>query len=290
MEGLSASIKRKQIYESILRRFLHSAIQKNIFTLSEITSLTVKDFIIEISKTRAKSMEDVMTALRKFFSYLNQTSQNDAAFWQLLSAPRTRDHYVRPCMKPDETNQMLYQIDRTTAKGKRDFAILSLAAATGLRAGDIASLKLTDIHWNTMELCLIQGKTDRILMLPVSKNVLTAIADYILNGRPKTTDKHLFIKSCAPYTGLQDGVSIASIFRKYLKSADIHHEFNDGKTMQGLRRAIGTQMVSEKVAVTTVAQVLGHTGIRATKQYISLDLEGLKKCVLGFDSLGGVRR
>ena len=60
--------------------------------------------------------------------------------------------------------------------------------------------------------------------------------------------------------------------------------------MQGLRRAIGTQMVSEKVAVTTVAQVLGHTGIRATKQYISLDLEGLKKCVLGFDSLGGVRR
>ena len=288
--GLSASIKRKQIYESILRRFLYSAIQKNIFTLSEITPLAVKDFIMEISKTRAKSMEDVMTALRKFFSYLNQTSQNDASFWQLLSAPRTRDHHVRPCMKTDEINQMLYQIDRTTTKGKRDFAILSLAATTGLRAGDIASLKLTDIRWNTMELCLMQGKTDRILTLPISKNVLTAIADYILNGRPKTTDPHLFIKSCAPYTGLQDGVSIAGIFRKYLKSADIQHTFNDGKTMQGLRRAIGTQMVSEKVAVTTVAQVLGHTGIRATKQYISLDLKGLKKCVIGFESLGGVQR
>lgn len=135
---------------------------------------------------------------------------------------------------------------------------------------------------------IVQGKTDTVLLLPPSNDVLTAVADYILNGRPETTDSHLFIRNCAPYKNLQDGVSVACIFRKYLKLADIKHILDDGRTMHGLRRAIGTQMVAEKVPVTTVAQVLGHTGIKATKQYISMDLAGLRNCVIGLDSIGGV--
>ena len=287
ISGLSCNCKRIKNYESILRRFLDSVIRKNIMDFSDIDHLTVRDFIIEISNSRPKSMDDVMTALRQFFSYLNKNSYCVETFWMLLSVPRTRDHRVRPCMKQNETNQMLCQIDRTTAKGKRDFAILSLAASTGLRAGDIANLTLTDIDWNKKELHIVQGKTDTILTLPVSKELLTAVADYILNGRPQTTDKHLFIKSFAPYTGFQDGVSVSCIFRKYLHKAGIIHTTDDGKTMHGLRRAIGTQMVAAKVPVTTVAQVLGHSGIKATKQYISLDLEGLRKCVLETGSIGG---
>ena len=172
-------------------------------------------------------------------------------------------------------------------QGKRDFAILLLAVSTGLRAGDIASLTLTDIDWKKKELHIVQGKTHTILTLPVSKELLTTVADYILNSRPQTTDHHLFIKNCAPYTGFQDGVSVACVFRKYLRKAGITHTTDDGKTMHGLRRAIGTQMVAAKVPVTTVAQILGHSGIKATKQYISMDLEGLKKCVLESDSIGG---
>lgn len=286
---LSCSNKRKANYESILRRFLNFVIRKGIKDFSEIDQLMVRDFIVEISNARPKSIDDVITALRKFFLYLNQNSYCEETFWMLLSAPRTRDHRVRPCMKQDETNRMLYHIDKTTPKGKRDFAILSLAAATGLRAGDIAALVLTDIDWRKKELHIVQGKTNSILKLPVSKDVLTVIADYILNGRPQTEDNHLFIKSFAPYTGLQDGVSVACIFRKYLSASGIHHVLDDGKTMHGLRRAIGTQMVAEKVPVTTVAQVLGHSGIKATKQYISLEMEGLKKCILEMDSLGGDR-
>jgi site-specific recombinase XerD len=285
--SLSGSIKRRKNYESILRRFLDFISKQKIKDLSGINQLVVRDFIVDISLSKPKSMDDVMTALRQFFSYLNENAYCEETFWMLLSAPRTRDHRVRPCMKQNETNQLIKQVDRTTPEGKRDFAILTLAASTGLRAGDIASLTLTDIDWKKNELRMIQGKTDVILTLPLSKSVLAAVADYILNARPETTDKHLFIKSYAPYTNLQDGVSVASVFRKYLKAADIIHIIDDGRTMHGLRRAIGTQMVAEKVPVTTVAQVLGHTSIKATKQYISLDLEGLRKCVLRLDSIGG---
>jgi len=289
-DGLSGSRKRIKIYESILRRFLSFISKQQIMDFSGINQLVVRDFIVDISVYRPKSMDDVMTALRKFFLYLNERGFCEETFWMLLSAPRARDHKVRPCMEFQEINKLIRQIDQTIPEGKRDFAILTLAAYTGLRAGDVASLQLEGIDWIKDELHLVQGKTDRILILPLSKNVLTAIADYILSGRPATPDKHLFIRSCAPYTSLQDGVSIACIFRKYLKAADIIHTADDGKTIHGLRRAIGTQMVKGKVPVTTVAQVLGHTGTKATKQYISLDLEGLRKCVLRMDSIRGVRQ
>ena len=75
-------------------------------------------------------------------------------------------------------------------------------------------------------------------------------------------------------------------FRKYLKKAGITHENGDGKTMHGIRRMLGTEMTVAGIPVTTVSQVLGHKNMNSAKQYISLDIQRLKKCTLGFDSLG----
>ena len=54
-----------------------------------------------------------------------------------------------------------------------------------------------------------------------------------------------------------------------------------------MRRGLGTGMAANGVPVDTVAQVLGHKGTKATKQYISTDLKSLRCCTLDFDSLGG---
>ena len=89
---------------------------------------------------------------------------------------------------------------------------------------------------------------------------------------------------------LQDitrGVSIACIFRKYQKKASLTHAIGDGKTLHSIRRYLGTEMTASGILVDVVAQVLGHKGMKATKQYISADLRGMKNCMLGFDSLGG---
>ncbi|WP_418220384.1 tyrosine-type recombinase/integrase, partial [Clostridium fessum] len=62
---------------------------------------------------------------------------------------------------------------------------------------------------------------------------------------------------------------------------------NDGKTFHGIRRLLGTTMVSEGTPVTTVAQILGHQAISSTRQYIAMDLNGLQKCALPLSSIGG---
>ncbi len=71
-------------------------------------------------------------------------------------------------------------IDKTVSPGKRDFAILFLAMTTGIRAGDLIRLRLTDIKWAEGELHIIQQKTGRALVLPLLKPVS---ADFF-NERP----------------------------------------------------------------------------------------------------------
>lgn len=281
------SKKRKRCMESICFRFLITIVEKNIKSFDGITSEDVRSFMIDISKTRSKSMDDVVYTLRSFFQYLCENGLYHNNFWMLLAAPHCRDHHVLASVTPEEISMLINAIDVDTINGKRDFAVLSLAVVSGLRAGDLASLKLRDIDWKKNEIRLIQGKTTEQLVLPISKHVLQAVADYILNGRPETSSDCVFVRHLAPFEGYHDGVSIACIFRKYQKKAGLPHETGDGKTLHGLRRGLGTQMTVCGIPVETVAQVLGHRDIKATKQYISADMLGMQKCVLDSDSLGG---
>jgi len=50
---------------------------------------------------------------------------------------------------------------------------------------------------------------------------------------------------------------------------------------------LGTEMTATGIPVTTVSQILGHKDMSTAKQYISLDITGLRKCTLEFDSLRG---
>lgn len=287
MQTQNCGQKHKDCISSICRRFLLFVFGSGGTDVVSISSEHVRGFMVEISKSRPKSMDDVIYALRAFFRYLCENGLYSENFWMLLAAPHCRDHHVRGYVSPEEISRLLESIDKETGNGKRDFAAMSLAAVSGLRAGDIASLKLDDIDWKRKEIRIVQGKTDEPLILPIPIPVLQAVADYILNGRPQTDARSVFIRHQAPFTRYHDGVSIACIFRKYQKKAGIVHAAGDGKTLHGIRRGLGTGMTASGIPVDVVAQVLGHKGMKATRQYISADLQGMHNCTFGFDSLGG---
>jgi integrase len=231
-------------------------------------------------------MDDVIGALRKLDRYLVSYGMLGLPYAGLLMAPRARERKVYPCMPQDDFDSVIRAIDRSSAIGKRDYAILLLAASSGIRAGDIAKIELTDIDWRKNEIHIVQGKTQVPICLPLQKIVGAALADYILNGRPKSKSPQIFLRNLAPFQSFKDGVSVACVLRRRMKTAGISHTLGDGKTMHGIRRMLGTQMIIEGVPVTTVAQILGHQNVNATRPYISLDIEGLRECALGFDSLG----
>lgn len=287
MGSFSLSSRYTAEIRSIVVRFCIFLENREIQDFQEVTPEDLRDFLSLMHKSRPKSMDKVVSSLKKLFTFLNNTGTITSNFWILLSSPRSRDHSVKPVMSKSELIAMTKQIDRTKSPGKRDFAIFTLATTTGLRAGDLASLQFSDIFWRENELRITQGKTGHQLILPLQSSARDALADYILNERPQSNSKNIFLRTCAPFVPFRDGVSIASIFRRYLEKAGIQHQFNDGKTFHGIRRLLGTAMVSEGTPVTTVSQVLGHQAIRSTRQYISMDLVGLQKCALPLSSIGG---
>lgn len=243
--------------------------------------------MIEISTSRSKSMDDVVTVLKRLHYYLRDEGLMDICFEIVLFAPRARDKKVFPCIAVDEIRLITAQINPETPSGKRDYAIIQLGIYTGLRAGDIVGLRLMDINWKNNEISLVQGKTQERLVLPLDESVGVALIDYILNGRPKSDSPYIFLRSIAPYHQFKDGVSIACVFRKYLKKATITHLPGDGRTFHGLRRTLGTEMVIQGVPLTTVSQVFGHRNGNAAKQYIALNIDGLRQCALGFGFING---
>jgi len=279
-----SELKKRDI-QNIVRRFLQSLTSLGIDDISQVKAEHVQMFLKDIFKTRSKSMDDVMGALRKLDRYLIGSGSPGLPYAGLLMAPRARDRKIYPCMPSEDLDMVIRSIDRSTPVGKRDYAILLLAAGSGIRTGDIAKIKLSDVDWRKREFRIIQGKTQVPNSLPLEKGVCAALADYILNGRPESKSPYIFLRCLAPFQGLSDGVSVSCILRRRMKAAGVSHTLGDGKTMHGIRRMLGTQMIIEGVPITTVAQILGHTDTGASRPYISLDIEGLRECALGFDSI-----
>ena len=206
----------------------------------------------------------------------------------LIKVKIIKNGKIKKAADINDITKILKIIDRNSSVGKRDYAIIVLACFTGIRAGDIVNIKLSDIDWKNKEILIIQGKTNSYLKLPLNNDACAALADYVLNGRPETKSDKLFIRSLAPFEGFRDGVSINNILRR--RSADAGVMVGGKNTIHGIRRMIATEMIKSDQSIYTVAQILGHQSIKPSRQYIDLDVEGLRKCTLSFDDIRGDRR
>src|SRR2546430_10584100 len=95
--------------------------------------------------------------------------------------------------------RLLGAVDRSSAKGKRDYAILLLACRLGFRAGDIRTLKLDNLRWAESTIEITQAKTSTPLTLPLTSEVGEALIDYLKSGRPQTTHREVFLKVNPPF-------------------------------------------------------------------------------------------
>lgn len=275
-----------ELERKILFEFADFLIENNIEFPNEISPKYVLMFIKFKSIRCSTYLDKICAAISKYVFYLYETKMLKYDFHDIVKASCRKDKKVKNVFDIDDLYKVLNSIDRTTPIGKRDYAVVALAFGTGLRAGDMINIKLSDIDWKNKILSIVQEKTKVQLDLPLNKEILDIIADYILNARPETTSDILFIRFLPPYVGFSEGTSLNNIIRRMLSKTGIVKKNNDGKTIHGIRRLIGTELIKKKFPIDTVAQVLGHQSIIPTRQYISLDLEGLKKCTLPLSSLG----
>jgi site-specific recombinase XerD len=184
----------------------------------------------------------------------------------------------------DEVTELLRAVDRSTTIGKRDYAVLLLAARYGMRPSDIRQLCLDHIQWRDRQIALQQSKTGRPLRLPLLQDVSDALIDYLRNSRPKTECRNIFVRHVAPYEPFAPNNNLPTIFRAALQRARLGHR--DGrKGLYLLRHTVATRMLSAGSSLKTIGDVLGHVCLDSTLIYTKVDLGNLKTVALSMEEV-----
>jgi len=191
-----------------------------------------------------------------------------------------RNAFIPHAWKTDDVKKLLASIDRDSAKGKRDFAILLMITHLGLRVSDIRNMKLSSLNWNRKIITLSVQKTRQALELPLLDDIGWAIIDYLKNGRPKTVCDRLFVRHRAPFDSFGENASFYNELHRYMQVAGITPPTCVHCGLHSLRSTLARNMLEAQTPLPVIAEVLGHANINTTSIYLKIDLEGLRKCAL----------
>jgi integrase/recombinase XerD len=183
--------------------------------------------------------------------------------YRLARTPRT--------LAPAQVLRILASIDRRAAGGKRDFAIVLLAASLGVRASEIAGLRLEDLDWKQGVARFIQPKNRHLLHLPLSWPLVKALADYLKNERPRAGPyRQVFLGRTAPCRPLGPR-TVSILIARRMRQASIPASGHQ------LRHAFASELLRLGTPFSTLQELLGHTHISSTRVYTKIDLAQLRE-------------
>jgi integrase len=275
-----------RLYQTVSRQFLKYAELEQHKAIAELRLEDVSRFIPYISKYyQSTSMATLLSALRCFLRYLEEKGVTQRHLSLAVPSSGARKTLVIPTITFQEEQDILSVTARSTAMGKRNYAMLLLALRTGLRSIDIANLKLLDIKWKTGTIEIVQEKTGRPLILPLLDEVGNAIADYILNGRTDSNEPYIFLRTQAPFQKLSRHSACYAVSCKIMHDAGIRQGDNERKGFHCLRHSLAARMLAQEVPLPVISSILGHGNPESTRTYLSTDLEHLRLCALPLDGI-----
>ncbi len=272
------------VARSAIRRFLFEMEDHGFRSLADFTQMNVNGCVTSFATRYAGGLGSAIYSVRVFLHFLFEDGVTGIDLSRSLPELVAARKMFREGFTEDELEHLLEHPDRTTAIGKRDYAMMVLAAQSGLRACDVVRLELGSIDWRTREIRLVQHKTGEPLSLPLEAESGNAIADYILNGRPDSTLPNIFLCHTGVIRPL-DARSASGVVSKHMKLVGIPAK---RRAFHALRRTFGTRLLQNEVSFEQIQQLLGHRDMDSMKLYLSIDEQGLKQCALPLLSHGKV--
>jgi integrase len=217
--------------------------------------------------------------LRRFLSYLYTNEHIKEDFSQLFAGIKPhRKEKLPSSYDINEVSKIEKAVERASAVGKRDYAMILLASRLGLRSSDIRGLKFSNLDWDNNLIRMQQYKTKRYITLPLLSDVGEALINYITNGRPSSSLKNVFVTSSHPYRELQPA-AFSSVVSRYIYSSGIEYK---GKHTgpHALRHSLATLLLKEGTGLPVISETLGHASTESTMYYLGVDTNGLLECSL----------
>jgi site-specific recombinase XerD len=250
-------------------------------TLGQIRALDLSEFLSSRGHLKPHTVSRLVSDVRSFLRFLTMRGilQKDLSA-ELPTIRVLRDASIPSVWDHELIIKLLGVIDRSSAKGKRDYAILLLACRLGLRAGDIRALKLDHLHWEDSRIEITQSKTTTPLSLPLTEEVGEALIDYLRSGRPKTAHREVFLKLSPPFDPFRESNNLYHIVTYWRRLAGITFRTPQKRGIHSLRHSLATRLLEQGTPFPTIADILGHTSLESTRIYAKADVEALRSVAL----------
>lgn len=252
-----------------------------ITALDQLQPEQVTSFVISRGPRGPRSASRGTSDLRSFLRYLLQRQIVHRDLTQVLPTIRVPlDGTIPSVWDPELVRKLLKVIDRTSPRGKRDYAILLLASRLGLRSGDIRTLKLDDLQWDTAIIEIRQSKTGGPLCLPMSEEIGEALIDYLKAGRPQTPHREVFLRARLPFTPIGADSRLHHVVSEWRQRAGIEFRTPQRCGLHSLRHTLATRLLQRETPLHVISDILGHATTASTMIYAKADVESLRGAAL----------
>ncbi len=243
--------------------------------VSQWNAQQIRTFLLDRANQCGKSTaEKLITAMRAFLRYLSfmglcridlDQAVPTLAHWRLASLPQ--------CLKSEEVDRLITACEGSSTRRLRDRAMILLLVRLGLRAGDVAQLRLGDLEWESGTLRVL-GKGRYEVRLPLPQDAGDALLRY-LECRPEAgrTDR-VFVCNIAPFKPFVSGHCVSGVVKRALRRAGVT---TAAKGAHLLRHTAATEMLRHGVPLAQIGLVLRHRSIDMTAYYAKLDVAVLKQ-------------
>lgn len=155
----------------------------------------------------------------------------------------------------------------------RNYAIFLIFTVYGIRAGELARIKLEDINWERETITITRTKNRRIQTFPLNKIVGDSIIEYLRKARPRgTSHRNVFLSMTSPIRPMTPN-GLYSVVANRIKATKVSVRH---KGPHSLRHSCATHLVNSGFSFKEVADILGHRQMNSTFTYAKVDFASLK--------------
>lgn len=249
--------------------------------LEGLSAVAVRDYVTGLADRYAPdSVKLIATAVRCFlrFVWISGHSQRDLSGAVGVVVVHRFGRLPR-ALTSAQVRRLLEMPDRSTPTGARDYAVLLLLSRLGLRANEVAALRLADLDWRAGQMA-VRVKGGRILRLPIPHDAGEAVVEY-LRTRPRSGHREVFLRVRGVPVPLTRG-AVTQVVQRCAERAGLGlvHAHR-------LRHTLARQILDAGGSLTEVGQLLGHSTEQVTMMYSSMDLESLRPLVRAWPGGGG---
>jgi integrase/recombinase XerD len=234
-----------------------------------------------------RSLARFLSALSSFQKFLQSQPGGKTYVFKI---PRMKYRCKIPQFLPQAEAARLFEHDnvcdnQTTYTYWRDFLVIALLYATGVRRDELAHIKLADIDLSA-GLITVTGKGDKVRVVPVGETTLRdltrylALRDSFAAGTP-TRSPYLFLNK----TG--EGISVRSIdrlARAFARRAGLDF------TPHTLRHSFATHLLENGADLVLIKEILGHASLSTTQKYTHVTAESMRKVYNRAHPRSGLKR